>query len=332
MRRYRLFVLAIAIAMAATLIGSVALAAPKVTLRAAHYFTGDHAWNKGLMKFAELVSQKTDGRVTVQIFENGVLGGEADYMMNLKQGTLDFAVADPTAGSVIAKELDFFALPFIWQNYDHWLTALDGEPGAEYARIIEEKADIKILAYWGGSTRNLLACKKPVRSIADIKGFKLRVIASPIKMNAWAALGAIPTPIAYLETYSALQAGVVDGMENESPAVLQMRFYEPAPHITRTEHDITVRPLMVSAKVFNKLDAEAQKAIIEAAREATPVARTAELEQVKIADTEMEQKFGVKFYTIDKAPLRAATAPVLKEFAEKMGLTSLLESINRLAK
>ena len=300
----------------------------KFTFRAAHYFKEDHPWNKGLVYFAKKVNDDSAGRITVDIFNGGILGSEAQTLQFVKDGSLDFVISDPSAGSPFAKELDFFALPFMFRDYAHWQKSMDGEPGKKYAKLIEEKTGLKILGYWGGSTRNVLSTKKPVTSMADLKGFRMRLISSPLKVNAWKAVGTVPTPIAFMETYLALKSGVVDGMENESVAVREMKFYEPAPYIARTEHEFTVRPLFMSKKSFDKLPADLQKIVLNAAQEATVLERKLELEANVSADKDMQEKFNVKFNTIDKEPFKVATKPVIAEFATNMGLTDLLANIN----
>ncbi|MEP7096903.1 MAG: TRAP transporter substrate-binding protein [Dokdonella sp.] len=297
------------------------------TLRAAHYFKEEHPWNKGLAFFAKKVAEDSKGRIQVDIFSGGILGSEAQTLQFVKDGSLDFVVADPSAGSPFAKELDFFALPFLFRDYAHWQKSLDGEPGKRYAKLIEDKTGLKILAYWGGSSRNVLSTKKTIASIDDMKGFRLRLISSPLKVNVWKAVGAIPTPIAFTETYLAMKSGVVDGMENESVSVLDMKFYEPAPHIARTEHEFTVRPLFMSKKSFDKLPPDLQQIVVRAAQEATPVERKAELDAGRAAEDEMQSKFHVKFNTIDKEPFKKATKPVIAEFANTMGLADLASSI-----
>ncbi len=157
----------------------------KFTFRAAHYFKEDHPWNKGLVYFAKKVNDDSAGRITVDIFNGGILGSEAQTLQFVKDGSLDFVISDPSAGSPFAKELDFFALPFMFRDYAHWQKSMDGEPGKKYAKLIEEKTGLKILGYWGGSTRNVLSTKKPVTSMADLKGFRMRLNSSPLKVNAW---------------------------------------------------------------------------------------------------------------------------------------------------
>ncbi len=309
-------------------LGALPAVAEDYSFRAAHYFKEDHPWHKGLEFFAKRVDEASNGRVKIEIFNGGLLGSEAQTLQFVKDGSLDFVVADPSAGSPFAKELDFFALPFLFRDYAHWQAALDGEPGQNYARLIESKTGIKILGYWGGSSRNVLSTKKPVTNIDDMKGFRLRLVSSPLKVNVWKAVGAVPTPIAYMETYLAMKSGVVDGMENESVSVRDMKFYEPAPYIARTEHEFTVRPLFMAKKTFDRLPADLQQVVLKAAQEATVIERKEEVEANRAADAEMEGKLKVKFNTVDKEPFKAATKPVIADFAKSMGLAELLIGID----
>ena len=322
----------IALALAATVAGLASTGgtalAQTYSFRAAHYFKEDHPWNKGLAYFADRAKEESKGRIQIDIFNGGMLGSEAQTLQFVKDGSLDFVVADPSAGSPFAKELDFFALPFLFRDYAHWQASLDGEPGKSYAQTIEAKTGMKILGYWGGSSRNVLSTKKPVTNIDDMKGFRLRLVSSPLKVNVWKAVGAAPTPIAFMETYLAMKSGVVDGMENESVSVRDMKFYEPAPYIARTEHEFTVRPLFMSKKSFDKLPADLQQIVLKAAQEATAYERKAEAEANEAAEAEMANKLNVKFNAIDKAPFKAATKPVIAEFASSMGLSDLLKTID----
>jgi tripartite ATP-independent transporter DctP family solute receptor len=322
--------------LALALAAAMAFAVPMVTgataqdfnFRAAHYFKEDHPWQKGLAFFAQRANEESKGRIKIDIFNAGMLGSEAQTLHFVKDGSLDFVVSDPSAGAPFAKELDFFALPFLFRDYAHWQASLDGEPGKSYAETIEAKTGMKILGYWGGSSRNVLSTKKPVASMEDMKGFRLRLVSSPLKVNVWKAVGAVPTPIAFMETYLAMKSGVVDGMENESVSVIAMKFYEPAPYVARTEHEFTVRPLFMSKKSFDKLPADLQQVIAKVAREATVYERNAETEANRAADAEMQDKLNVKFSTIDKTPFKEATKPVIAEFAKNMGLEDLLKSID----
>lgn len=317
----------LSVAIAATATPAVAQDSdPVYNLKASHYFKPGHPWDMGLTRFAERANELSDGKINVEIYSNGVLGNETDMLQNLREGILDFAVTDPSAGSTFTKELDFFALPFLFEDYQHWQETLDGDIGSRYAEVITEKADLKILGYWGGASRNVLATDEPIESIEDLEGFKIRLVQSPLKVDVWKSVGTIPTPISYLETYSALQSGTVDGMENESVAVLDMKFYEPAPYITRTEHEYTVRPLFMSNQTYDELPEQMQEVVMQAAAEATEYERQVERSASQDAEEQMKE-LGVEFYSIDMQPLREATAPVLVEYAETMGLSDLYDDI-----
>ena len=123
------------------------------------------------MAFAKRVDEESKGRIKIDIFNGGILGSEAQTLQFVKDGSLDLVISDPSAGAPFAKELDFFALPFLFRNYAHWQAALDGEPGKAYAQLIESKTGLKIIGYWGGSTRNVLSTKKPINSIETSRAF-----------------------------------------------------------------------------------------------------------------------------------------------------------------
>ena len=250
---------------------------------------------------------------------------------SMMHGTMDMCIVDPTVGNTYAKELELFSLPFLFRNYEHWEAVLDGEIGQDFSNLILEKTgSVKIMAYWGGSTRNVLAVKAPVLSIDDLQGFKLRLAASELKFSVWEAVGCLPVTIAFGETYSALASGLCDGMENEFPSILSAKFYEPAPYITLTEHEITVRPLFMNADVFNSMDEELQAALLKAIDEATVLARQYEKEQGEVARDQMVNEYGASLYEIDKQPIIDATAEVFSSFGKANGLTEMIERIQAL--
>ncbi|MDR3588670.1 MAG: TRAP transporter substrate-binding protein [Negativicutes bacterium] len=300
-----------------------------IKLRAAHYFKDDHPWQKGLVYFANKVKEDSKGQIDIQIFGGGVLGNESQVMQFIKDGSLDFAVSDPNAGATFAKEFDFFVLPFLFQDYDNWKKAINGPAGEKFAKVIEAKSGIKIIGYWGGSVRNLLSTNKPIQSMDELKGFRLRVSSSPAKIDVWKAVGTVPTPIAYMETYLAMKSGVVDGMENELPMVVDMKFYEPAPYITRTEHEFTVRPLFMAKQTYDKLSPELQQIVVKAAKEAADYEQKLEREASLTAEKTLQEKFKVQFFNIDKQPLKEATKPVVTGFAKTMGLEDLISDIEK---
>lgn len=307
-----------------------ALAAEKVVLKVANSQNDTHPWNVAITELASLASEYSNGRLEIQNYPNSTLGNEPELLENVKEGTLDMAIVDPTVGTTFCKELELFALPFLFRDYEHWQKVFDGDIGKEYSNMIEEKTDMKILGVWGGSTRNVIATKKQVTSIDDLQGFKLRLAPSDLKFKVWKAVGTLPVAVAFGETYSALSSGLCDGMENEMPSILTAKFYEPAPYFTLTEHEITVRPMFINADRFNSLDPELQEALQKAMAEATVKARELEKEVGETAKKEMVEKYGISIVDIDKAPIIEKTRPIFKEFGESTGTTKIVDEITNL--
>ena len=326
MKKISLFAAA-ALAFALLCSMGMAQAGQRVTLRIGNNQPDSQAWNVATAQLKELVEKYSDGRIRLSNYPNGTLGSEPDMLESVKEGTLDMVICDPTVGTTFCKELELFALPFLFTGYDQWLRALDGAPGKKYAELIEEKTGMKILGYWGGSERNVIAVKTPVKSMDDLRGFKLRLAPSALKTDVWKAIGTLPVTIAFGETYSAMASGLCDGMENEMPTLLANKFYEPAKYLTLTEHEITVRPVFMNAETFNGMDKDLQEALLKAMREITPIARTLEKDSGVVARKDMVEKYGVQIFEIDKKPIVDATKNVFDAFGQSAGLTELIKEI-----
>lgn len=302
--------------------------AEKITLKIGNSQADTHPWNVAIEVLAEKAQEYSGGQLEIVNYPNATLGAEDAMLESVREGSLDMCVVDPTVGTTFCKELELFSLPFLFKDYDHWKQVLDGEIGETYKeRIAENSGGILILDYWGGSSRNVLAVKKPVESIEDLQGFKLRLAPSELKFKVWEAVGALPVAIAFGETYSALASGLCDGMENEMPSILSSKFYEPAPYFTMTGHEITVRPLFMNQQKYESLSPELKEALKKAIDEATDVARQKELEFGQEAEKQMVEQFGVTETEIDKAPIMERTKPIFEEFGESTGLADLIEKI-----
>lgn len=298
-----------------------------VTLKIGNAMAADHPWNVATEELVQKAKEYSGGRLIIENYSDATLGTEPELLEQVKTGTLDMCVIDPSVGTTYSKKLELFALPFLFQDKDQWESALDGQAGKNYADMIEAETGIKILAYWGGSTRNVISVKGAVTDISQLKGFKLRLAASELKFKVWEAVGCLPVEVAFGETYSALSSGLCDGMENEMPSILTAKFYEVAPYLTKTEHEITVRPVFINSDKFNSLDAELQEALVKAMDEATVSARQLEADYGKEAEDSMVNDFGLQETEIDKAPIIEAVTSVFEEFGEETGLTDIIKEI-----
>lgn len=313
-------------AVAATLFTATAQA--ETVLRGASMFDEEHAFTKTLRKFEELVGEKYDGDVTFDLRLNGELGVESDYVTFLNQGVaIDYTILAPSNMAKFAPSIPLMDMPFLFRDLDHWNAVLSSEVLAPLEDELLEKADIKIVGYTGGGTRNLLS-KNPVVTFDDLKGHKMRVMGAPIQAQIFQALTAAPSAIAYNEVYNAIQTGVIAGFENEAASIQNLKFYEVAPNLTLTRHSITVRPIVMSGKTFNSLPADLQAAVLEAGEEAGAYGRELESREDGVKLQEMVdagQLTVSEFENRDK--MLDMVKPVQDAYAAEIGASELLEAV-----
>ncbi|MAJ79086.1 TRAP transporter substrate-binding protein [Sulfitobacter sp. TMED3] len=313
-------------AVAATLFTATAQA--ETVLRGASMFDEEHAFTKTLRKFEELVDEKYDGDVTFDLRLNGELGVESDYVTFLNQGVaIDYTILAPSNMAKFAPSIPLMDMPFLFRDLDHWNAVLSSDVLAPLEDELLEKADIKIVGYTGGGTRNLLS-KNPVVTFDDLKGHKMRVMGAPIQAQIFQALTAAPSAIAYNEVYNAIQTGVIAGFENEAASIQNLKFYEVAPNLTLTRHSITVRPIVMSGKTFNSLPADLQAVVLEAGEEAGAYGRELESREDGVKLQEMVdagQLTVSEFENRDK--MLEMVKPVQDAYAAEIGASELLEAV-----
>ncbi|WP_340238482.1 TRAP transporter substrate-binding protein DctP [Sulfitobacter pontiacus] len=313
-------------AVAATLFTATAEA--ETVLRGASMFDEEHAFTKTLRKFEELVGEKYDGDVTFDLRLNGELGVESDYVTFLNQGVaIDYTILAPSNMAKFAPSIPLMDMPFLFRDLDHWNAVLSSDVLVPLEDELLEKADIKIVGYTGGGTRNLLS-KNPVVTFDDLKGHKMRVMGAPIQAQIFQALTAAPSAIAYNEVYNAIQTGVIAGFENEAASIQNLKFYEVAPNLTLTRHSITVRPIVMSGKTFNSLPADLQAAVLEAGEEAGAYGRELESREDGVKLQEMVdagQLTVSEFENRDK--MLEMVKPVQDAYAAEIGASELLEAV-----
>jgi tripartite ATP-independent transporter DctP family solute receptor len=239
-----------------------------VVLRGASQFDKDHAFTRTILKFEKLVRKYYDGPVEFEVYLNSEVGLEKDYFAYMSQGiSVDYGIVSPAHMSTFSAGAPLIDMPFLFRDIDHWNKVLDGDAFQPIADEVRQKADVMIVGYAGGGTRNLIV-NRPVTNMAELKGLNLRVMGAPIQTRIFQALQASPSVISYNEIYNAIQTGVIDAAENEAAGIQQMKFYEVGPEIALTKHAITVRPLCFSGKTFRRLPEDLQSAITRAGREA----------------------------------------------------------------
>ena len=322
-----------AIAKAATVVSiltavSLTAHAADITLRGASLFDEEHAYTKTLREFERLVQESYDGDIEFEMFLNGELGDESDFVTFLQQGVgIDFAVMAPSNMAVFAPAIPLMDMPFLFRDLDHWNAVLSSDVLKPLEDELYEKADIKVIGYAGGGTRNL-ASSEPIHNIDELKGHKMRVMGAPIQARIFSAIGAEPSAIAYNEVYNAIQTGVIDGFENEAASIENLKFYEVTPDITLTKHAITVRPLTMSGKTFRKLPEDLQAIIEDAGAKAGAFGRELESRQDGEILNAMKEAGEVEVMEFEgRDQLLELVTPVQDEFAADLEATELLEAI-----
>jgi tripartite ATP-independent transporter DctP family solute receptor len=303
----------------------------QTTMHGASQFNDDHAFTKALVRFQELVDKYSGKKNSWVLHKNSELGLEKQYFEYMAQGkAVDYAIVSPAHMSTFSKAAPFIDAPFLFRDLAHWNKVLDADLLKPVADEINQKAEVMLIGYAGGGTRNIFV-NKPVRNLAEMKGLKVRVQGAPIWSKTFAAIGMSPTVIAYNEVYNAIQNNVIAAGENEAAGVEAMKFYEVAPQLSMTEHAITIRPLCFSTKTFNKLDKNMQAAVLKAGKEAGAYGRQVESSEdtAKLDALEKAGKLKRIPFT-DRAKMKALADPVMADYAKEIGADAIFQKINAL--
>ena len=305
-----------------------ALAQP-ITLHGASQFNDDHAFTKAMVRFEELVKKYYGKPINFVLHKNSELGLEKQYFEYMAQGkAVDYAIVSPAHMSTFSKAAPFIDAPFLFRDLDHWNKVLDADVLKPVADEIAQKADVMLIGYAGGGTRNIFV-NKPVRNMAELKGLKVRVQGAPIWSRTFAAAGMAPSVIAYNEVYNAIQNGVIAAGENEAAGVEQMKFFEVAPNLSMTQHAITIRPLCFSGKTFQRLPADLQAAILRAGKEAGAYGRQIESSEDTAKLDALEKSGKLKRIPFaDRAAMKQAVDPVMAAYAKEIEADAILAKIN----
>ena len=293
-------------------------AAPKYQWKLASVLPESHPVHKALVFFADKMAQRTNGDVKITIFPAGQLGGEKDFIEAVKIGSLEFAKVSAAPMGQYSPSLQVVSLPFIWRDLDHQHRVLQGPIGN---RLLSdtEKYGYKSLAFLDAGFRNITTSKGPVRTPADLKGLKIRVMQSKPLIDTINAFGATAVPMSQTEVYTALQTRVIDGWENNEPTVLSFNMQEVAKYFSYTRHTSIPDFFFMSKKTFDSAPKNIQDAIL--ATSAEMIVEHNRLWAAMIDDTIRQLKAkGMIFNEIsDVGAFQAAASGIYKEFEPVVG-------------
>lgn len=289
----------------------------KIVIKFGHGSAEKNARHVAALKFKELVEQKSNGQMEVQVFPSEQLGSESAMLQSVQANTLQMTAGATGIYAKNHKPIGIVELPYVFDSFDQAWKVLDGPLGKELSDPLIDKG-IRVLAYWENGFRQVTNNVKPIEKPSDLEGMKIRTPEIPLSLSLFKALGANPTPMAFGELFTALEQHIVDGQENPLTNIYNSKFYEVQKYVSLTGHQYMPLPLSISEKFWQTLTPEQQKIIEESAREAGQLHRNLVKEDDQKLKTELE-KNGMKVNEVDKQLFKDAVKPVYKEFEEVYG-------------
>ena len=226
----------------------------------------------GMEKFAELVASKSGGKIKVNLFPGGVLGGDAAVVSAMQGGTIEMASMNSGILASQVKDFEVYDFPFMFANSKEADAVVDGPFGKKMHAKLEPKGLVG-LTYWELGFRQITNSRRAINKVEDLEGLKLRVIPNAINIDWVKALGANPTPLAFPEVYAALEQKAIDGQENPLTVIAANKFFEVQKYATLTNHQYNPQSVLISKKFWDTLSADEKKIVADAAVESTAYQR-----------------------------------------------------------
>ncbi|UAB89849.1 TRAP transporter substrate-binding protein [Ruegeria sp. SCSIO 43209] len=278
-------------------------------------------------KFAELITEKTGGEISLQMFHGGTLGSQPDAVEQVRAGALEVGNFNLGPIGPIVAEANVVSLPFIFKDVPHMFRVLDSDGGEAIAAGMAAKG-LTPLAWYDAGARSFYNGTKAINAPADVEGMKVRVMNNDLFTGMISELGGNPSPMAFAEVYQALKTGVVDGAENNWPSYESTGHFEVAGFYSLSQHLIIPECICINTDTFNALSPEMQAAVREAAQESAKLQRQLWAEREAASRTAVEEAGVVVNEVADKAPFQAAMGPVYEAyFATNPDLRPLVETI-----
>ena len=291
---------------------AIAQKKPKYIIKFCSEGTLDVTWTSVGVKFGEILEKLTDGEVKTETYPNGALaaGGKAVDMLRL--GSIQMYVDGPGVFSNIFPYLSIFEMPYVYDDIDHANRVLDSKLSQDIFENFRKASGIRVLGTLCYGFRETTT-KRPLRSLEDFKGLKIRVGPVPVSIALWKALGANPTPIEWSELYTSLATGVVDAQENPMFVIEMARFYEVAKYLNLTSHQALNPVWVVNEAFFQTLPKDYQAKAVEAMRKAVLLGREEVRGDDKKVINSLKEK-GMEIVRPDKDALKKASGGVYKQF------------------
>ena len=316
--------LCLAAALALSSVATIA-SAQQVTLRSADIHPDGYPTVEAVIYMGKLVSERTNGRIGVKVFNNASLGSEKDTIEQTRFGVIDMNRVNTAPFNNLVPQTQVLGMPFLFRSVDHMHKTIDGPIGDEILAAFEPHGLIG-LAFYDSGARSFYTTKKPIKSLADLKGQKIRVQQSDLWIAMMKAFGANATPMPFGEVYSSLETGVVDGAENNWPSYESSRHFEVAKNYTLTQHSLAPEALVISKMSWDKLSPDDQKIMRQAAKES--VVKMRELWSAREKTSEAKVRAGgANVIKVNKDEFSAVMKPVYDKFVTDPKMKDLVTRI-----
>ncbi|MFD2257856.1 TRAP transporter substrate-binding protein [Luteolibacter algae] len=300
----------------------------QTVLKLGHGLDTGHPVHKAMELMKTRLEELSSGQISIDIYPGAVLGSETQCIEQLQNGSLAMTKTSAATMENFIPQMAVFSLPYIFRDENHYWKVINGEIGQELLAQGEEKL-LRGLCYYDAGSRNFYSKSRPIKKPDDLKGMKIRVMNSSTAIDMVKAMGGSPTPIAWGELYSALAQGTVDGAENNLPSFTTNKHYEVCKHFTLNGHTRVPDILMMSAKVWNKLDPQVRDWLLIAARESSDFQRELWQQETAIALEKAESE-GVTIYEVDTEAFAAKVKPMLQNIgnSDVRKLAKKIKAIN----
>jgi TRAP-type transport system periplasmic protein len=286
-----------------------------VTLKAGYNTVRQYPHARAIERFVNRVAERTGENLQIQTFPSEQAGNERQMLDAIILGNLDIAKVSTGVISTVVPEFGVFDLPYVFRDLNHMMATIKGKVGQDLVAKLEAR-NVKVLFWMEQGTRSFYTASKPVRTPSDLKGMKIRTIASPVMVDTINALGASATPMGFGDLYLGLKSGVVDGAENAPDAIWYAKHYEVAKYFTITNHFRTPVVVVMNKAKFDALPPEYKEIIMVTAQETQDWAGTL-YSQVSAALMSSLKKAGMTIIDADEQAFRKAVEPVYAKDGEK---------------
>ncbi len=323
----RMLMLCLAVLIVAALVGPAA-AQYKATMKLASTQSMDHPYMVGAQKFADLIKERTNGRIEIKLYPSNQLGkGEREMTEGIQQGAIDLLVTSTGPLGGFSPSINILDFPFLFRDFNHVDLVLDGPIGRKLLDDFE-KAGIKGLAFWENGFRHLTNNKVAVTKVEDAKGLKIRTMENKVHLSAWKNAGLNPTPMAWGEVYTALQQRVIDGQENPMAVYYSSKFWDVAEKLLPHRPRVLADPVSDEHEDLRRHAQGRPGALSENRQEVAKFQRKVNRDAEEAKLKEIADKGVTVVRDVDRESFKKAMMPTYDEFSSQFPKADIEKIMN----